>query len=111
MGCGQDHGQGEDASEEASLAQEQASRIGENMERIYTIPLGEIRRAPKTKRTAKAVRFVRAFIEKHMKSSAVKFDSALNEKLWEKGMRNIPSKIKVKAAKQEDGSVLLTLAE
>jgi large subunit ribosomal protein L31e len=81
------------------------------MERIYTIPLRYVRKAPRTKRAPKAVRYIRAFIEKHMKSSEVKFDSSLNERLWEKGIENIPAKIKVKAAKQEDGSVLLTLAE
>lgn len=81
------------------------------MERVYTIPLRYVKNAPRTKRAPKAVRYVRAFIERHMKTSVVKFDAALNEKLWEKGIENIPSRIKVKAVKQADGSVLLTLAE
>ena len=34
-----------------------------------------------------------------------------NEKLWENGMRNPPSKITVKAVKFEDGLVEVSLAE
>jgi len=81
------------------------------MERIYTIPLREVRKTPRTKRAMKATRFIRKFIAKHMKNEEVKLDSALNEKIWEKGMKNIPPRIKVKALTQEDGSIMVTLAE
>ncbi len=81
------------------------------MERIYTIPLRTVKEMPSGKRTMKAVRFVRRFIEKHMKSDHVKIDRELNEKLWKDGIRNIPSKIKVKATALDDGSVLVTPAE
>ncbi len=80
------------------------------MERIYVVPLGDVRKVPSRKRSANAVRFVKAFLAKHMKGD-VKLDAALNEKLWEKSMRSIPSKIKVKATKQKDGSILATLVE
>lgn len=79
------------------------------MERIYVIPLGDVRKVPSRKRSVNAVRFVQAFLAKHMKGD-IKLDKALNEKLWEKGMRSIPSRIKVKATKQEDGSILVALA-
>lgn len=81
------------------------------MDRIYTIPLRDVKSAPKNKRTMKAVRYVKAFIGKHMKSDAVKFDAALNEFLWKGGIKGIPARIKVKAASMDDGSVLVTLAE
>ncbi|MFH1773972.1 MAG: 50S ribosomal protein L31e [Methanobacteriota archaeon] len=80
------------------------------MERIYVIPLGDVRKVPSRKRSANAVRFVQAFLAKNMKGN-IKLDKALNEKLWEKGMRSIPPRIKVKATKQEDGSILATLVE
>ncbi len=80
------------------------------MERIYTIPLRDVKKAPRTKRAQQAVRYVRAFIEKHMKSESVKLDMSVNEKVWERGIQKIPPKIKVKAETQDDGSVLVTLA-
>lgn len=79
------------------------------MERIYVIPLRDVRKVPSRKRSANAVRLVQAFLAKNMKGD-IKLDKALNEKLWERGMRSIPSKIKVKATKQKDGSILATLA-
>jgi large subunit ribosomal protein L31e len=81
------------------------------MERTYIIPLRNPKRAPQKKRAKLAVREVRDFIAKHMKSEEVKIDKALNERIWAHGMKNIPSKIKVKATSRDDGSVLVTLAE
>jgi large subunit ribosomal protein L31e len=80
------------------------------MERIYTIPLREAKKVPRTKRSPRATRFVREFIQKNMKSDDVKLDASVNEKIWERGIQKIPPKIKVKATKEEDGSVLVTLA-
>jgi large subunit ribosomal protein L31e len=81
------------------------------MERVYVIPLRDAKRVPRTKRSPKATRVVREFIQKHMKSDDVKMDSSVNEKIWERGIQKIPPKIKVKATKDEDGSVLVTLAQ
>jgi large subunit ribosomal protein L31e len=81
------------------------------MERIYTIPLRDVKKAPRSKRTQKAVSFIRKFLEKHMKSEFVVIDGELNEKLWERGIKHIPQKIRVKAEKQEDGTVLASLVK
>lgn len=69
------------------------------------------KKVPRTKRSPKATRVVREFIQKHMKSDDVKMDASVNEKIWERGIQKIPPKIKVKATKDEDGSVLVTLAQ
>jgi large subunit ribosomal protein L31e len=81
------------------------------MERIYTIPLRDVKKAPRTKRAQKAVRYIRSFLGKHMKSEDVIIDIELNEKIWERGIENIPSKIRVKAEKQDDGSVVASLVQ
>ena len=80
------------------------------MERIYTIPLRDVKRVPRTKRSPKAMRYIREFIEKHMKADDVIIDQSVNEKIWERGIEKIPSKIKVKAVK-EDETVEVTLVE
>jgi large subunit ribosomal protein L31e len=81
------------------------------MERVFVIPLGDIKNTPKSKRVQKAVKYIRSHVSKHMKSEDVKFSDALNEQIWERGIRNIPSKIEVKASTSEDGGVLVTLVE
>ena len=80
------------------------------MERIYTIPLRDVKRVPRTKRSPKAMRYIREFIQKHMKTEDVIIDQAVNEKIWERGIEKIPSKIKVKAV-EEDGTVEVTLED
>jgi large subunit ribosomal protein L31e len=81
------------------------------MERVFVIPLGEVKKTPRSKRVQKAVKFIRGYISKHMKTEDVKLSGTLNEKIWEQGMRKIPSKIEVKASVGEDGGVLVTLVE
>jgi large subunit ribosomal protein L31e len=80
------------------------------MERIYTIPLRDVKNVPRTKRSPRAIRYVRDFIQKHMKSEEIVIDASVNEKIWERGIQKIPSKIKVKATKEDDGSVMVVLA-
>ena len=41
------------------------------MERIYTIPLRDVKNVPRTKRSPKAMRYIREFIEKHMNQYVV----------------------------------------
>ncbi|MBU2560091.1 60S ribosomal protein L31 [archaeon] len=81
------------------------------MERVFVIPLREVKKTPRSKRVQKAVKFIRGYISKHMKTEDVKLSDALNKKIWEQGMRNIPSKIEVKASVGEDGGVLVTPVE
>ncbi len=81
------------------------------MERTYTIPLRDVKNVKRTIRAAKAVRVVQEFLMKHMKAEEIKIDASVNEKIWERGIQKIPSKIKVKAVKDDDGIVEATLAE
>ena len=75
------------------------------LERVYNIPLRkEFRKAPKYKRANKSVIALRQFLSKHMKSEVVKLGPYLNSKILEKGRKNPPHHIEVKAVK-EDGVV------
>ncbi len=81
------------------------------MERIFVIPLREVKKAPKSKRVQRAIIYIRAYVSKHMKSEDVKIGDALNKSMWERGIKKIPSKIEVKASTTEDGGVLVNLVE
>jgi large subunit ribosomal protein L31e len=80
-------------------------------EQIYVIPLRDVKRAPRWKRSNKAVKDIRAFLAKHMKSEDIKLDRSINEKVWERGSEKPPRKIRVRAMKFEDGQVQAELAE
>ena len=82
---------------------ETSSRLGQNKEREFIIPLrrkfiktAEYRRAPKS------IRAIKEFLVRHMKLydrdlKKIKIDKYLNEFIWRRGIKNPPSKIKVKA--------------
>ncbi len=84
-----------------------------DVERIYTIPLSDARKVPRWKRAESAVRKVRAFLAKHLKTKPgdVKLDKTVNEKLWERGSMKPPLKVRVRAVKFEAGGVEAELAQ
>jgi large subunit ribosomal protein L31e len=76
------------------------------LERTYIIPLRkEWLKAPKYKRAKKAMSAVKEFLAKHMKSDNIKIGTNLNMKLWERGIKSPPHKIKVSVTKEDDGTV------
>ena len=68
------------------------------MERVYTIPLRNVKEVKRTIRAPRAIR-------------EIKIDESINHAIWERGIQKIPSKITVKAVKDDDGVVKATLAE
>jgi large subunit ribosomal protein L31e len=84
-----------------------------DIERIYTIPLNDARKAPRWKRAESAARKVRQYLSKHLKTDLkkVKIDRSLNEKLWERGSMKPPLKLRVRAVKLEAGGVQAELAQ
>ncbi len=86
--------------------------MAENLqERIYIIPLRDTRRAPKWKRSNAAIKDIRKYLARHMKSDEIKLDRSINEKVWERGSEKPPSKIRIRAMKMEDGQVQAELAK
>ena len=87
--------------------------MADEVTRIIVIPLRDARLAPRSRRTECAVKEVRMAIMRHMKVDAehVWIDKTVNEKVWENGIRNPPTKITVKAVKFDDGLVEVSLAD
>ncbi|MHC1625124.1 MAG: 50S ribosomal protein L31e [Methermicoccaceae archaeon] len=80
-------------------------------EMVYTIPLRNAKRAPRWKRANRAIREVYAFLSRHTKTdpSMIKLDSTINEYIWSRGIQKPPSKIRVRAVRFEDGTVVTEL--
>lgn len=76
------------------------------LERTYTIPFyPKLNSIPRTKRAPRAMRLIREFIAKHMKSDDILIDSAINEFIWSQGIKKPPRKISVRALKSDDDVV------
>ncbi len=82
------------------------------LERVYNVPLRrEFLKVSNWRKTEKAVKALRQFIEKHMKSDNVALGRYANQFLWKHGLRNPPHHIKVTASKDEKGRVTVELTE
>lgn len=77
----------------------------EKIEKEYVIPLrSKFKHVVRYKKTPKAVKSVKEFLVRHMKIydrdlNKIKLDNDLNDFLWMRGIKNPPSKIKVKVVK------------
>ena len=80
-------------------------------EKIFVIPLRKVKKVPQYKRARRAAKMVREYLARHMKSEEIKLDPKINEKLFERGVKKPPAKIRVKAVKDEDGLVNASLVE
>ncbi len=74
--------------------------------RTYTIPLrSAFRNAARYKKTNRAVRAVRAFLQRHLKSDDIRLGQHLNTFLWARGISHPPPRVTVTAVKDEEGVV------
>lgn len=80
------------------------------LEREYNIPLRRrFINVPRYKRTKKAVKTLKEFIIKHMKSDNIKIGNYLNLHLWRNGIKNPPHHVLVVAKKNDEGLVSVEL--
>ena len=94
------------------MADEKSNRL----EREYVIPLRQKwKHVARYKKTNRAVKAVKEILVRHMAIrdrdlNKVRVDKLLNEYLWERSIQNPPSKVRVKAVK-ENGIVRVEMAE
>jgi len=86
--------------------------MAEEIERIYIIPLRK-NNFKSSKAAPTAIKRVKDFLTRHMKVEEEKIwiDDSLNNALWSHGKYSMPSKIRVKAVKFDDGVVEAYLPE
>ena len=80
----------------------------EVIEKEYIIPLRrKFKHSVRYKKTPKAIKTIKEFLVRHMKVrdkdlNKIKIDGYLNEVIWQRGIKNPPAKVKVKAVKEGD---------
>lgn len=88
-----------------------AEKTSQELERIYTIPLREVKTSPRNHQADRAIRHIKRYLSKHMKAEDIWIDASVNEKIWARGMYTTPSKIRVRARKFDDGVVEVSLPD
>ena len=82
--------------------------MSQELERVYTIPLGKVLLSQSQHRAVRAINMIREFSRKHMKTQEIKIDEEVAHLIWSKGVRSPPRKIRVKLTKTDDGFILVT---
>jgi large subunit ribosomal protein L31e len=78
-------------------------RAKEVVTREYTINLHKaLHGATFKKRAPKAIKVVKAFAAKAMKTKEVRVDVELNKQLWAKGIRNVPRRVRVRISRKRN---------
>jgi large subunit ribosomal protein L31e len=86
----------------------------EELEREFVVPLRASKHVPaRHRRAGHALETVRRFMVRHMHGTPenIWIDPRLNTFVWQHGAQHIPSKIRVKAIRFEDGLIEVDLAE
>ncbi len=82
-------------------------------ERILTVPLRDARAAPNPERADKAMAIVREHLAQQFSvaEADIRLDPSINEAVWARGRSKPPSKLRVRAARFQDGEDVVVEAE
>jgi len=80
-------------------------------EQVYTIPLRDLQRCPRTRRAPKAIKLIREYVVRHRKAlpENIWIDKEVNEAIWARGIEHPPNKITLKVAWVEDEDLVEVL--
>jgi len=98
------------AEEESKPAvEEEKPEPGEEVveERLYTVPLRRAWIAPRGRRTLRAVKILRDFVMRHMKTEDVALSNEINEEVWVRSIEKPPRRIRIKVVKDKEGKVIV----
>ena len=82
--------------------------MSQELERVYTIPLGKVLLSANTHRAVRAINMIKEFARRHMKTYSVKIDEEVSHIIWARGARSPPRKIRVKMTKTDEGYILVS---
>ncbi|GEM_PF-1452321 len=80
-------------------------------EKLYTIPLSRAKTAPKVRRSLSAIKVIKEYLSRnlHIDMDALHMDPSINEAIWSRGNKKIPSKLRVRIVQLEEGIIEASL--
>ena len=71
--------------------------------RVYTINLHKrLHGVGFKKKAPRAIREIKKFAEKQMRTKDVRIDTSLNKYVWSKGIRNVPYRVRVRLSRRKN---------
>jgi large subunit ribosomal protein L31e len=80
-------------------------------EKLYTIPLSRAKTAPKVRRSAGAIKVIKDYLSRNLNidMDSLHMDPSINEAIWSRGNKKIPSKVRVRVVQLEEGIIEASL--
>ena len=117
--------EGELSTEEKETEPPSQPEVDEEIieERFFTIPLSKAWIAPLKKRTPRAIKIIRNFIERHMKlktheiiedeeeTRRLVISNEVNNRVWRRSIEKPPRRVRVRAVRYKNGNITVFLAE
>ncbi|MBI5229264.1 60S ribosomal protein L31 [Candidatus Micrarchaeota archaeon] len=100
----------EEKKEEKPTEVKEEKKREVTVERVFVLPLSKAYRKPVSQRGMAALKTLKEFLARHMKSEKVKVTGEVNAFILSRGGKKPPKRIKIKASKDKDGIVLAELA-
>ena len=83
--------------------EERRTKSSDIVTREYTIHMSKrLYGVTFKKRAPRAIREIKAFAEKTMKTSDVRIDTTLNKHVWSQGVRNVQKRIRVRLSRRRN---------
>ncbi|KAL5460127.1 hypothetical protein EMCRGX_G033554 [Ephydatia muelleri] len=90
-------------AEMAPKEKKSKSALKEVVTREYTIHLHKyVHGIGFKKRAPRAIKAIKKFAEKQMKTPDVRIDTKLNKQVWARGIRNVPVRIRVRLSRKRN---------
>ena len=79
------------------------SKSLDTVERDYTIHMDKyLHKVPFKKRAPKAIRIIRQVAQKDMGTKEVRIDTRLNKFIWNRGIRNVEKRVRVRMSRRRN---------
>ena len=82
--------------------------MSQELERVYTIPLGKVKLSQSQHRAVRAINMIKEFARHHMKVENIKIEEDLAKLIWARGVRSPPRKVRVRMSKTDEGFILVS---
>ena len=82
--------------------------MSQELERVYTIPLGKVKLSQSQHRAVRAINMIKEFARHHMKVENIKIEEDLAKHIWARGVRSPPRKVRVRMSKTDEGFILVS---
>lgn len=90
------------------MAKKKKKEVKEKEAKVYTVNLSEARNKPRTRRSRKALKALKDYLTKNLKSTEIKIDSKLNDLVV--GGSRPPSRVKVQVNEEDTDSGVVYIA-